>query len=494
MVKLKSEAMKKYLFPLMLLAFVPALLHANGDPVISYSAHIRSCNPVPLKVTDVQVVREDLEISVSIPYSAVRVAYRLKNNSNKPIHVDYGFPVDFSGQAAGDEGFIGDEMSEDLYETGVAGRAVRDIKFQLDGVELPWTRADEVAKTGEVYEDEETGETVEIEVYRLWTYTVLDIPAGGTVVLQVDYEVLSNWEVGLGSLRMSPLSRYFPSSGYFTYDFSPAQHWGNGKADTFSCTFHCDALPTIFFHDDGPTLGTEAPFVRFNKTTWTCNAANFNFEKADQLNFYFSMGYDNPAPYAQWGNPLVDCAVPAAAYTVSVSGAQANYPAANLSDGDLSTAWVATGNGVGATIDIDFAKPRRVSDLGFYNGYDKSASLWAANSRVKRLLLEVTRADGYCDDPVEIDVSDWDARYYLLRDDPIPRFGDLSLMTITDLSRMLYGRMTGVDEDGICLFDQVPFDSEAVSHIRLTILEVTPGTKYSDLCISDIVVLDGFVK
>ena len=80
--------MKKLLFTFVALAFVPALLHANGDPVISYSAHIRSSNPIPLKVTEVQVVREDLEISVSIPYTAVRVAYRLKNNSRKPIHVD----------------------------------------------------------------------------------------------------------------------------------------------------------------------------------------------------------------------------------------------------------------------------------------------------------------------------------------------------------------------------------------------------------------------
>ena len=486
--------MKKYFFLLFALAFLPVVLYANGDPVISYSANIRSCNPVPLKVTEVQVIREDLEISVSLPYSAVRVAYRLKNNSNKPIHVDYGFPVDFSGKADAPEGFEGDDMSEDLYETGIANRAVRGIKFQLDGAELPWTRADEVVKTGEVYVDDETGETVEIQVNRRWTYTVLDIPAGETVVLQVDYEVLSNWSTGLGSLKSSPLSRYFPSGGDFSYDFSPAQHWGNGKADTFSCTLHCDALPSPFFNEFSPTLNTDAPFVRFDKTTWTCNAANFKFAEAGQMTFYFSKDYEESAPYPYWGNPLVDCAVPAAAYTVKVSGAQANYPAANMTDGNLATAWVATGNGVGATIDIDFAKPRRVSDLGFYNGYHKSASLWAANSRVKRVLLEVTRADGYRDEPVEVDVSDWDARSYTLRDDPVPHFGDLSLLTITNLPRQLYGREKGVDEDGIILFDEVPFESEAVSHIRLTILSVTPGTKYQDLCISDIVVLDGFVK
>ena len=484
--------MKKILFSLLALAFLPALLHANGDPVISYSAHIRSCNPIPLKVTDVQVVREDLEISVSIPYSAVRVAYRLKNNSKKPIHVDYGFPVDFSGKAAGEYGFEGDDMSEDLNEVGVADRAVRDIKFRLDGTDLSWTRADEVAKTGEVYEDEDTGETVEITVYRLWTYTVLDIPAGATAVLEVEYEVLTNWSVGLGELRKSPMSRYYPSSGYFIYDFSPAQNWGNGKADAFSCTLHCDALPKPFFSDDSPVLNTEAPFVRFNKTTWTCNSVNFDFEKADGMNFYFWRDYDWKGAYPEWGNPLVDCVVPVGAYTVEVSGAQANYPGKNLTDNDPATAWVATGHGIGATIDIDFEKPRRVSDIGILNGYHKSATLWAANSRIKTVLLEVTRADGYCDEAVEINLSDYDARFYVLRNDSTPRFGDLSLLSITDISRMLYGREKGIDDNGVYLYDQVPATSEYVSHIRLTVLSVIPGTKYNDLCVSDIIVLDGF--
>ena len=170
--------MKKYLLSLLTLALLPALVYANGDPVISYSASIRSCNPVPLKVTEVQVVREDLDINVGMPFTTVRVAYRLKNNSQKPIHVDYGFPVDFGGTAKGAYGFEGDDMTEDLYEVGVADRAIRSIKFQLDGAELPWTRSDEVVKTGEVYEDEESGEQVEVTRYRLWTYTVLDIPAG----------------------------------------------------------------------------------------------------------------------------------------------------------------------------------------------------------------------------------------------------------------------------------------------------------------------------
>ena len=432
--------MKKLLLTLLAIAFAPALLHANGDPVISYSAHIRSCNPIPLKVTDVQVVREDLEISVSIPYSAVRVAYRLKNNSKGPIHVDYGFPIDFAGKADGPHGFVGDDMSEDLYEVGVADRAVRNIRFRLDGTELKWTRANEVAKTGDVYEDEDTGETVELTVYRLWTYTVLDIPASETAVLEVEYDVLTNWAVGIGELQSSPLSRYFPTSGYFSYDFSPAMNWGNGKADSFNCTVHFDALPDSFIGQESPTVNADAPFKRLNKATWTCTDEDFDFEKADVMNLYFWDDSNGKRPRAQWGNPLVDCAVPASAYTVKVSGAQANYPAENMQDNNPATAWVAPGNGVGAIIDIDFPKPRRVSDLYILNGYHKSDALWAANSRIKTVRLEVTRADGYRDEAVEIDLSEFSPRFYLLRSDWVPRFSDISMLAITTLNRMILGR------------------------------------------------------
>ena len=81
----------------------------------------------------------------------------------------------------------------------------------------------------------------------------------------------------------------------------------------------------------------------------------------------------------------------------------------------------------------------------------------------------------------------------MFRDDSPARFGDLSFLTITTLDRQCHGRETGrMDADENPIYEKVPFASEAVSHIRLTVLSVTPGTKYKDLCISDILVFDGF--
>ena len=106
--------MKRSLLCLLVLAICPVLLHANGDPV-------------PPKVSDVQVVREDLRIDVKLPCTNVKVAYRLKDSSADPIHADYGFPVDFDGRMDDAPGFSGDEWSESLSEVGVAGTRYKDL-------------------------------------------------------------------------------------------------------------------------------------------------------------------------------------------------------------------------------------------------------------------------------------------------------------------------------------------------------------------------------
>ena len=183
------------------------------------------------------------------------------------------------------------------------------------------------------------------------------------------------------------------------------------------------------------------------------------------------------------------CAVPASS---NVSGSQENYPAATLSDGSRQTAWVAADNGVGAVIDIDFPIPRSVSDICIWNGYHKSSSLWSSNSRIAKVRVEVTRADGYRDETIEADMTDWDGNYYTLRDDRSPRYNEPSLICITDILRQVWGRETGSDKNGFILYSKPDFKSENVKHIRLTVLETVKGMKYSDLCISELVLLDGF--
>ena len=111
---------------------------------------------------------------------------------------------------------------------------------------------------------------------------------------------------------------------------------------------------------------------------------------------------------------------------------------------------------------------------------------------IKRMRVEVTRADGYVD-TWETNPEEWSLdNTYTLYESGTPRFGEIMLLPVTNLYRQVYGRETGVDEEGIYQYDKVPFTSEYVSRIRLTVLEADPGTKYKDLCLSGLIVLDGY--
>ena len=475
------------------LLLLSVVAHANGDPVLSYSANVLSSNPVPLKVSEVEVAREDLSIKVKLPYSSVLVKYTLKNSSAKDIHVDYGFPVDFSGTFDAPHAFVNDDWTESLTEDGIASLAVKDISFSLNGKSLAWKHSNTVVKTGEAYYDEELEKTIEPKMCRLWTYTVLDIPAGQTAVLEISYSVLCQWSVALGALKASPLSRYFPDYARFEYDYMPAQHWGSGKAGEFNCTVDCSAVPARFINKVSPSFYDEAPYKNPSPLVWTYNAKGFDFATAGTLQVQLFKDWEaSDDSYVSWGNPLKTCAIPASAYKVTVSGSQDKYPAANMSDGSRQTAWVAPEDGVGAVIDIDFPSPRYVSDICLWNGYHKSSSIWSANSHIAKVRVEVTRADGYCDAPFDADMTDWDEHYYTLRDDPSPRYNEPSLLAITNIQRQVWGREVSVDEDGIYQYSKPPFESEKVKHIRLTVLEAAPGAKYTDLCLSGLVLLDGF--
>ena len=479
--------MKRILLSLLGLILLPCLLFANGEPVIYYSANIHSANPVPLKVAEVQVVREDLNIRVKLPYTEVSVVYRLKNSSAEPIHVDYGFPVDFDGKVGDPYGFDEGGEYSSMSEHGIADKAVRDVHFRLDGKELPWTQADTWVKLGD-YEDED-GKTVEYGDARLWTYAVLDIPAGATVSLEVDYSVLCSRSIELARLQASPLSRYFFDDGCFVYNFTPAQHWGNGKAGELAVKVDYSALPKSLSPE--VQYFEDIPFED-NGKVWTMSVKNYDFATANNLAVRFQRDYSSEKPYPSWGDPLKNCAIPSSEYRLSVSGAQDKYPASNMQDGDLASAWVAPGNGVGATVDIVFPKPRRVSDIALYNGYHKSATLWSANSRIKRLKVDITRADG-TKESWESDLSEeaewWNEHSYLLTDSNAPSFGAVTLLSVTDLHALKLER----DENGDVRVGQATPEVPEVSSIRLTVLDVVPGTKYKDLCLSELSVLDGFV-
>ena len=71
------------------------------------------------------------------------------------------------------------------------------------------------------------------------------------------------------------------------------------------------------------------------------------------------------------------------------------YTALNLLDGDPATAWVEgiDGDGIGEYIALQFSEPTELYSIDFLNGYTKSDSIYAANGRVREMLLTFSTGD-----------------------------------------------------------------------------------------------------
>lgn len=124
-----------------------------------------------------------------------------------------------------------------------------------------------------------------------------------------------------------------------------------------------------------------------------------------------------------------------------------SYTAWNLHDFDLKTAWATNKNsGIGETIKINF-KPSdilSVNYLKFYNGYQKSEASFKNNSRVKKAALYING----------------EHRFNL-------ELNDIEAAQIFVLGKWF---LEGAEK----------------FTIELKILEIYPGEKYNDLCISEI--------
>lgn len=116
------------------------------------------------------------------------------------------------------------------------------------------------------------------------------------------------------------------------------------------------------------------------------------------------------------------------------------YYAKNLFDNNPSTAWV-EGNkndGVGEWIEFEFEKAVLINSFTIFNGYHKSLALYEANNRISTFQLVLDEK-----------ISTYHSNYSIGRESDIQIY-------------------------------------QVVKKIRLQILTVIKGTKYNDLCISEI--------
>lgn len=297
----------------------------------------------------------------------------------------------------------------------------------------------------------------EYTVLRKWYLTQFSIPAGKSVVLEVEYTVknnLSDW-----ANNKSSFTEF--SERIFRYDFSPAGFWGDGEIGDFKLSLDLSDLALIDAEGQLLINGLE---LNKDGNHYHYQVRDFDPAVAKTLEVQYQVETDRNS-WTFWNTSYrrADLA------GLQVSSQLEGYSKSNLFDRDLGTAWVegAPDNGAGQKITIDVGG-QPVYAIGIIGGYTKSEYAYGINNRIKkvRLQLEYDPTDGYERAPDSLDDE------YVLSDLP---FAQLNEENCGQLIQIVgdFGEM------GI----------RNVKKISLTILETYAGSKYNDTCISEIFLL-----
>lgn len=448
---------------------------ANGGGVWVQSPVYSVGNPVFRDIQEVSILSERLYIKLGHSHTDIKVKYILWNHSGKDFKdIDYAFPVDFVN---------GDYDQYDGPQGGWTHKPVNYVEFIADGKTLSYTTGPEILlnkrNDGNDEEYREAGwGYAGSSVYRKWFYTKFSIPGQTFMTLEVNYSVDSPSH-GDGDAPYE-----FDEGVYnrLNYDFSPASHWGDGIIRDFYVQLDASELELAGLNTsiraieldsedyvwDKDTIWVSGLQFEGNGPVYTCRMRNFDLAKSKPL----CIGYYHPSSFYS----LLEGYVPHNAYRMKVSSEQKNYPATNLTDMNLATAWVpANKGGIGDWVEFDIKEKdsqERVVSLLFVNGYHKNQTSYEQNNRVKKLMVTLTYAEEYTD-----------TLFFTL---PDAAYQPLNLTTLTYQSTDVYDEYYEYYQPETLVADLFLTDNPAKSIIRLTILDVYKGTKYDDTCISEI--------
>jgi hypothetical protein len=165
--------------------------------------------------------------------------------------------------------------------------------------------------------------------------------------------------------------------------------------------------------------------------------------------------------------------------------ASTKYGPNNLFDNNLKTCWV-TG-----TSDIYMLVPQYNRVLNLFNGYGKSLALYLQNDRPKKLRISFylgVQPDGHA--------SLMAAEYYLY-DPHINQIVDLDdvmgIQHIAMLDSMFEDQLISIDAFNTFAHD-IGFEINEVNPvIKIEVIDTYPGTKYRDVCISELYFSDKYM-
>ena len=420
--------------------------HANGGPVNPASV-VRVGDVELLNMPSVEVLREDLHIRVEGEYSAVTVRYLLRNHDYDTDTMTYGFPVDF----------VSDQLREKF-----AWRAdyVPVFEFFMDKKPLPVREQMDFSVMFDKFGSLENNfagerENSGVEGFRRkWYFTEFVLEREATAELEVRYRVKNH------SNDFANTKDFFPSFSrrLFRYDFTPAAYWGEGKAGEFNVVVDDREMARC----KGNFEISGLDFQRNSEGLLVFSQKNFDLAKAEDLRFSLDIDEKFRSDFMM-AQRIPNNLVKSVRASSTLDGG--SYEAKNLLDGDFSTAWSegGKGGGIGSWVEIELSPKYELETIAIANGYAKNKEVYDNNNRLKCLQIEFEY------------LTDEAGKTEIFRDTLV--FVDTPWQPIKDYN---LAEICPVSKDG---FD---WYMEPVSRVRLTILDVWPGKKHNDTCISEV--------
>ena len=424
---------------------------ANGG---GYSFGVRFTGGVaPFQASGTEKVRileEKLDVALRRGDAGVAVRYLMKNVTDQPATVKFGFPVEADPGSDGEEGFLDAESLTPSQRRQLLTGAIQQLKgytVTADGAPVRAEFQPEQFSTGRI---KPFPGSKALQGIAGWMVSEVAFPASTTVALEIRYSA----DHAGSSTYVSDDSR--ESARSFVYRLSTGAIW-NGTIAKGMVTVVADGIPA-------DEVEIVAPRERFKRQgdQWAWSFSGLEPTLADDITIRAVPAYNGYLVYGDgrryverrqsWG--LRTQSYKATASSTLPRGKTRDYGAQHLADERFQAPWAegVPGLGVGEWVELSPTRSVPLIALEIAPGFSSPGDgrkLFEANGSPTR---------------VEIILNEEHAFIATLGDQPRSQ-----LIPILGYTK-------------------------PVSRIRITIREARPGTKYGDTCISSVALYERLAK
>jgi len=351
------------IFQILIILIFSIETFANSSPV-NVSFLRTTGNVLLLKKASVELLSENLNITIIDDYTIVEVEYEYKNLGNKD-EIWYGFPIDFFSYEKA-RPIFGTRNSKTT-QTGIDD-SKRYIK--IDYFHLFENNQEKHA----TYWDTDSLYSIKTNfnlcpVYRRWYVGKIVFDKGQNKTIKIKYKIKNSLKD-----EFFPIDYIF-SKREFSYHLFPSSNWGKGIVENFKVTVDFTYCNRYQINKKLEGL----PFQTSDSIIYTFQQKNFDLKKSDRINIQYDNSFIRNAEFI---NESIKN------YPIKISKivtSSNNSISMNLCDSNPNTCWIGK---VGDWIDIYFYQKVSFNWLNILNGDYSSQTGFEQYSKVKMYMLQ----------------------------------------------------------------------------------------------------------